>query len=131
MGAVVVAALTIAPIVSNQEYLHGVFQTAVLLTFLATLLHTIYAGPRRSAFAGGWAICTGVMLTLVYMRLPILALYIEHAARRAYPRADFNVRNIDMAFTVITAYLGGTYASYLQRRRTLPEKSSDSKAHCG
>lgn len=90
----------------------GLFPFAVLrlfaiFSFLAALVFSLYSSSPGRAFAGGWAICSGVALAMIFSGTPIVGPYL-----RVSPDPHYGTV-IDVAFSVMLAYLGGVLARNL------------------
>ena len=120
----VVAALTLASISGGGHTYWGAgLRIALLLSFLTSVLFAVYSKSHSKDFSLGWAICGGTTLGLIFCQVPLIATPVEHAVRRANPLTDFQGYSLDLAFSAVAAYLGGSLAVAL-RRREQPERTS-------
>ena len=113
-----VAALTLASIAGGGHTYWGAgLRVALLLAFLASVLFAVYSKSQFKDFSLGRAICGGITLALIFCHVPLIATPVEHAVRRANPMTEFRGYSLDLAFSAVVAYLGGSLAVALRRRR--------------
>lgn len=117
VGAVLVAGLTMGSMIESQGYSYVAYRLLTLTAFLAALVHALSSTTERRWFSRGWALCGGVTLTLIILRIPLLAHYISEEILRRDPFSDYDIRlrGIDLAFSNMAAYLGGVWCVYLRR----------------
>lgn len=72
--------------------------------FLWSLICVVYAGDSR-AFAGGWAICSGASLMMIFAELPMIGAYFQVS-----PDPHFGIV-IDIAVSFVLAFFGGVLAA--------------------
>jgi hypothetical protein len=110
-GAVLLAAITFSSLRGGMGS-YALLRNVAYISFLTAVLVALYSRDHRRPFAGGWAICSGVTLALVFLGVPILGSYLQVS-----PDPHYGIV-IDVAFSVILAYLGGSLAAKLSSRRS-------------
>lgn len=80
--------------------------------FLWSLICVVYARNSRN-FAGGWAICSGASLMMVFAGMPIIGVYVQTSTDPHFQMV------IDIAVSFVLAYFGGVLASRLGKTITV------------
>ena len=83
--------------------------------FLWSLICVVYARNSRNSrnFAGGWAICSGASLMMVFAGIPIIGVYVQTSTDPHFQMV------IDIAVSFVLAYFGGVLASRLGKTITV------------
>lgn len=106
VGFVLIAGLTFAALAGGMVPF-AILRLAALIAFLAAILIAVYSSLPEKSFAGGWAICSGVSLLLIFAGVPITGAFLLYSPDPAHGAI------VDLAFSFVLAYFGGTLSSRL------------------
>ncbi len=109
---------TLAGITFATVNVHGMFyiflRVATLLSVLIAILTAIYGGVSVRPFAVGWALCTGTILGLHFLRVNLVGIYLQFY----FPDPGL-ASVVDVDLSLVSGYLGGCYAQFMHRRSGL------------